>query len=576
MSLTSTPPQAPEISGGDPAPRECDAIVVGAGHNGLVAANYLINAELDTVVLERRPRIGGMTRSDYPIAAAPHHLINHCAVDPVFWPQSVPARELDLQRFGLEFVEVDPGFAYLDPSGASIAFWRDPAKTAADIKRFSRKDAAAYLELAALFDAICDVMLPMFASNPVRPDPRALLQAARGAIRHRGLLTEMGAFLVGSGQELIAERFEHPIVRSALNIASACLYPSSFPGSTIQLLILAFVHRFGCPRPLGGTQKLPDALAHRFRLHGGAVVTDARVSEITVVDGRATGVVLDDGREITARHAVLTGCDAHQALAELLPAGTLPPRLERRAAAIPANKLGWGQLKVDIACSGRLDLGRFERERTDGADLRAASHLIGTEEGTERAYRRAAAGLLPAVEDIAFYNAIPTAADPSQAPEGEDTLYLIAVTSPASPEDGWTGPVRAQVVTDAVSRARDFYGGLDTLEIGRSDFTNAEMAQEVGAASQAHVDWIINRMGPLRPARGFGGFSTPVAGLYLAGAGSHPGAAVTGTPGYLGAQTAIRDHRKQQEERPWRAPTRAHEISPREISPAPKAPLTTG
>src|SRR5581483_7513783 len=153
----------------------------------------------------------------------------HCAVDPVFWPQSVPARELELHQFGLNFVEVDPGFVYLHPTGESVAFWRDPVKTARDMARFHRADGAAYLELADLFEAICDVVLPMFATNPLRPDRRALTQAIRGAVRHRAKLTEVGAFLFASGQEAIAERFVHPVNRSALNIASACLYPSSFP-----------------------------------------------------------------------------------------------------------------------------------------------------------------------------------------------------------------------------------------------------------------------------------------------------------------------------------------------------------
>ncbi|MHB8693321.1 MAG: phytoene desaturase family protein, partial [Solirubrobacteraceae bacterium] len=183
-------------------------------------------------------------------------------------------------------------------------------------------------------------------------------------------------------------------------------------------------------------------------------------------------------------------------------------------------------------------------------------HLIGTEEGVERAYRRAAAGLLPARTDIGFYNTIPTGADATQAPEGQDTLYLIAVTSPATPEKGWTKAIRKRAVDEAISKASDFYEGLEDLELGRSTFTNAEMGAEVGATSQAHVDWILNRMGPLRPARGFAGFKTPVEGLYLAGAGSHPGAAVTGTPGYLGAREALRDIRKQQGVRPWR-PLRA-------------------
>jgi phytoene dehydrogenase-like protein len=212
--------------------------------------------------------------------------------------------------------------------------------------------------------------------------------------------------------------------------------------------------------------------------------------------------------------------------------------LERRAEAIPVNGLGWGQLKIDIACSGRLDLSRFVAG--DGVNVHAATHWIGTEDGTERAYRRAAAGLLPAADDIAFYNTIPTGADASQAPDGEDTLYMIAVTSPASPEGGWTPELRSKAIDDAVAKAASFYGGLEQLELGRSAFTNAEMADEVGAASQAHVDWVLNRLGPLRPARGFAGFSTPVDGLYLAGAGCHPGAAVTGTPGYLGAREALR------------------------------------
>jgi phytoene dehydrogenase-like protein len=270
------------------------------------------------------------------------------------------------------------------------------------------------------------------------------------------------------------------------------------------------------------------------------VLTDAQVAQIVTDGTRATGVALTNGSELPASKAILATCDPRQTLTELLPAGALADELQRRAAAIPVNELGWGQLKIDVACGGSLDLSRFERERSDNANLRAATHWIGTEQGIERAYRRAAAGLLPARDDIAFYNTIPTGADPTQAPDGQDTLYMIAVTSPAKPEQGWSDEIRSQAIDDALAKAGEFYGGLDTLELGRTAFTNDEMAAELGAASQAHVDWILNRLGPLRPARGLAGFRTPVPGLFLAGAGCHPGAAVTGTPGYLGAREAVR------------------------------------
>src|SRR5207247_9606427 len=135
----------------------------------------------------------------------------------------------------------------------------------------------------------------------------------------------------------------------------------------------------------------------------------------------------------------------------------------RRAAAIPANDLGYGQLKVDIACSGQADLSRFERERRDGANLRAASHLMGTFDGLERGYRAAAAGLLPRPEDIGFYNAIPNAADPSQTPPDQDAVYLINITTPAHPDSGWTHELREQAIKETLERAEVFYGGLAEL-----------------------------------------------------------------------------------------------------------------
>jgi phytoene dehydrogenase-like protein len=518
-----------------------DMIVVGAGHNGLVAANYLANEGLEVLVVEASDEIGGMTMTAPMIAQAPRHLINHCAVDPILWGAGPPARDLALEDHGLKWVKVDPAFVYLHPDGASIAFWRDPRKTADEIRRFSAADSEAYLEFARFLDAFYDLIFPIMGTNPTRPDLRTSAKVASKAVRHRKDVATLAQFMLSSGKEVIAERFEHPVVRSALHVACGATMPSTQPGSTLQFLLLAAVHRVPCLRPVGGTQAIPDALADRLKSRGGSIATGSGVTEIQVEAGRAVGVVLDDGREIHATRGVLTTCDPQQTLLHLLPAGTLSDRVQHRARAIPSNGSGWGQMKIDIAVSARIDLSRFHAHRRDDLDLRRPSHWIGTEEGIERSYAASAAGIMPAAEDLVFYNAVPSAADPSQAPAGQDTLYLLAVAVPFAPPEGWPalkGPASERVI----KAAGTFYEGLSGMEIGRQVHTHEDIRElmHVTGGCHPHVDQILSRSGPLRPALGLGGYRTPVKRLFLGGSGSHPGGSVTGLPGYNSARVAIR------------------------------------
>ncbi len=523
-----------------------DMIVVGAGHNGLVAANYLANEGLDVLVVEASDEIGGMTMTAPMIAEAPNHLINHCAVDPILWGAGPPARDLALEDHGLNWVKVDPAFVYLHPDGASIAFWRDPKKTAEEIRRFSEADARAYLEFAEFLDAFYDLIFPIMGTNPTRPDLRTASTVIREAVHHRKDVAPLAQFMLASGKEVIAERFEHPVVRSALHVACGATMPSSQPGSTLQFLLLAAVHRVPCLRPVGGTQSIPDALAARLLTRGGSIITGSGVAEIQVEGGRAVGVVLEDGREIGAGQGVLTSCDPQQTLLHLLPKGTLSERIEHRARAIPSNGSGWGQMKVDIAASARIDLSRFQAQRRDDLDLRLPSHWIGTEEGIERSYAASAAGTMPAAEDLVFYNAVPSAADPSQAPTGQDTLYLLAVAVPFAPPEGWAA-LKQSASERVIGQAATFYGGLSDMEIGRQVHTHEDIRElmHVTGGCHPHVDQVLSRSGPLRPALGLGGYQTPVKALFLGGSGSHPGGSVTGLPGYNSARVAIRSVAKE-------------------------------
>jgi phytoene dehydrogenase-like protein len=515
-----------------------DIVVIGAGHNGLVAANYLADAGRRVLVVEANDRIGGFTASCYAIPGAPDHLSHPYSFDPFFWDSFPPAKELRLDRYGLRRVRVDPGLVYLDPADASIAFWEDPRATAAEIERFCRADARAYLEFARLLRAFSDVALAYFVTNPVRLDVRPLTRTARQALRHRRRLRDIVTLATGSAAEAIAERFTHPVVRNALHAVAGSTIPNSADGSGAGFLWLANQHRHSHQHPIGGIQALPDALARRLREGGGTVEVNCRVSEILIRGGRAVGVRLADGREIAAGEAVVASCDPKTALGKLLPVGALSEPMARRVDAIAVRNGGYGQMKVDLAFAGRLSLDRYEKWRDDGVDLRRPMHVLATEEGIERAFARSAAGLLPDSDDFSMWNVIPTGADPSQAPAGQDNFYCYLAVAPCDVDL----MMRQQAGDAAVAKLARFYDGVEQLEIGRRVLSNGDFAELVGASGGniTHVDMVLSRGGPRRPARGLSGYRTPIRGLFLGGSGSHPSGGITGAPGYLAAREVLR------------------------------------
>jgi phytoene dehydrogenase-like protein len=225
----------------------------------------------------------------------------------------------------------------------------------------------------------------------------------------------------------------------------------------------------------------------------------------------------------------------------LLPAGTLSSTNEARVRAIPTSNLNYGQAKVDIALSGRLQLSRHQKWRRDDLDLRKPSHTIGTEASMERTFARAAAGQLAHDGEWSIWPVIPTAMDPSQAPDGQDTLYLYVAVAPHQPQGGWES-VKEDFGRSVAAQAAQYYDGIEELEIGRQVLTNDDFGDRVHATGGniTHVDMTLGRAGPLRPARGFGGYRTPVDGLFLTGAGTHPGGGITGGPGYAAARELLR------------------------------------
>jgi phytoene dehydrogenase-like protein len=519
-----------------------DVIVIGAGHNGLVAACYLARAGLDVLVVEAADAVGGCTTTATLIPEAPDHRINPCAVDMCLLRGSGVVADLELHRFGFQEREVDPSYVGLDAEGASLAIWRDPRRTAEEIRRFSHHDAKAYLEFARTLEAATDVMFPLLLSHPTRPAPRNLLAAAWGGARQPRRLSQLMRFFTASAPEVIEERFRHPMVQGALAVMTGVAGPPiTLDGTAANLLFFGFVHRLGVSRLLGGTQALPDALSACLAASGGHLRTSAAVEELLTSGEHVRGVRLHTGEELTAR-AVLASCDPHSTLTRLLPPDMLPEPLAARAARIPIDNLGAAYLKVDVALSGRLELPRHQAWRGDGLDLRRPAALVGTLEQMCDAFAQAAAGGL--ADPLPFAGVVPTAVDPSQAPAGQDTCYLWAGWAPRRPSEGWDA-LAAPAGKALLAHAGQYYEGIEAMELGRWVETPPDFVKRLRAPHAYHVDLSLFRNGPLRPAAGFAGYRTPVPGLFLTGGGTHPGPSVSGVPGRLAARTVMRTLRKQ-------------------------------
>jgi phytoene dehydrogenase-like protein len=285
-------------------------------------------------------------------------------------------------------------------------------------------------------------------------------------MRHPKGLGSLGRYFTASHAELIDEMFTHPLVKAPL-AALPCFVPISQDGTGWALMFFALHHRSGVARFVGGTGAITDALARCFAAAGGDVRLNAVVEQILLQGGRAGGVRLENGEEIHAR-AVITTNNVKTALTSLLPEGALPHRVAERARHIPTDSTHASSFKVDLALSGRLELSHHQENRKDGVDLRVPGLVYGTFEDHVNAWAACARGEVP--DPLAGVGIIPTAADPTQAPDGQDTYWFWTGIAPARPVVPWEDQADA-AAERAIAHAAQFIDGLTGLEIGRQVMT---------------------------------------------------------------------------------------------------------
>lgn len=515
-----------------------DVAIVGGGHNGLSAACYLALEGKKVVVIEALEKVGGMASSGYVIPNAPKHLVHTCALDLMsLRVHPMMPIELGLDKHGFSQVEMTPGYVYLHPDGNSLVFWRDPQKTAEEIRRYSTNDATAFLELMKVLDAFMDMAIPMMRVDPTKLNLGAKFEALRAVLRNKKLKPEIMALATGSVYQATLERFEHPITISAMCCLMGAAGPITGDGSGIFYILLGFLHRFGVGRVVGGMQQLTNAMASRLKELGGEIITSASVTEIVAKDGQARGVKLKDGRMIKARAVIAT---VHPKMAfELVTPGAIDRKLMTRVALAPANAHGASPLKVDMALSGQVSITLHEAMRHDGLSLRKCVLLIGTAEAVLENFASSARGEVPKLPYM--WITAPSAVDPSQAPTGQDVAYLYPVAMPVNPTEGWD-EIRDRVGQQVIEQANTYMQGLTTLEIGRRVEASPDLAKRLNVHNGCvvHIDTSSMRSGQNRPVQGAGGEFLPVVGFYLGGAGIHPGGGVNGLPGRIAANRVKR------------------------------------
>lgn len=528
-----------------------DAIVIGAGHNGLTAAAYLARGGLRVAVLEARPVVGGAAVTE---ELAPGVRVPSLAHTVGRLRPSV-ARELDLAGHGLALVAPEVRVFAPQPDGRAVTLSTDLGRTVEQLRSWSEEDATAYVEfdrrvrslsrfLAELGDeAPPEVKAPGFGDALVG---LRLGRAFRGLGRQDG--RTMLRVLAMAVADFVGESFDTEPLRATLawrGVRHTAMGPWS-AGTTSVLLGDAAGNDGGAAGETvyarGGPSALSDALASAARAAGAEIRTGARVAAVTTRDGVVTGVALESGEELRSA-AVVSGLDPKQLLTRLVDPVTLGPSLRWRAGNI---RTPGSVAKVNLVLDGlpELPAAAGDPRLLRGRILVGATSI----DDVERAFDPSKYGRLP--EAPVIEATIPSLVDPSLvagAPEGTHVLSAVVQWMPGRLDAGaWAGR-RDEVGDLAVRTLEGVAPGLSSRITARQVLTPADLEDEYGLSGghPLHAEPALDSFFLWRPLFGWARYRMPVQGLYLAGSGAHPGGGVTGAPGRNAAREVLADRRKR-------------------------------
>jgi phytoene dehydrogenase-like protein len=515
--------------------RVTDAVVIGSGPNGLVAANLLLDAGWSVTVFEAQPTVGGAVRSDSDVAPGFVH-----DTMSAFYPlaaASATIQGLHLEEHGLEWVHAPAVLGNPLPDGSWAMLYRDRNDTAAALDAMCPGDGDGWLALCQMWDKLGPGLIGALL-NPF-PPVRAGLRLAAGIPRAGG--TQALRVLLISVRRLGEEYFqgEAPRVLLAGNALHADLSPEGAGSGVFGLLLAMLGQTVGFPVPKGGAGELTQAMARRFESRGGTIATSSEVTSVIVRGGRAVGVRLADGSEESASRAVIADVTAPALYGGLVPLDDLPSRVRRGM-----SRFEWdpSTVKVDWALSSSVP---WEPAPPAGPGTVHIAHSV---DELSMFFAQLSANQVPS--DPLMLMGQMTASDPTRSPAGTESLWAYSHVPQRASGDAGNGGIRGKWDADDRERMADRMQRrverfaphfasriierrvLGPLELQARN-ANLHRGAINGGTANLYQELVF------RPLPGLGRAETPIKALYLGSASAHPGGGVHGAPGSNAARAAL-------------------------------------
>jgi phytoene dehydrogenase-like protein len=522
-----------------------DAIVVGAGHNGLTAGALLAKAGLATLVLERREVIGGACVTEEIAAGCRASTTSYIAS--MLRPEVI--RSLQLGRHGLRMVPCEPAVQVALEGGEVLANWTDPARTRAEIARYSARDARAFDDATAELRQLSARLQPMLTELP--PDTRAgrlrgAAELIRMGSRLRGLrgpdLEGLTRLVSSSLGDYIDARFISPQVK-ALLLANNLYGKHGGPYQPGTLIGLVFHMLTGGDHDeqgffghvIGGMGAISAAIAAAGRAHGMQIRTGSDVAAITVRGGRATGVTLVDGTELSGG-VVLSCADPKRTFLELVDESELPAEFRD---AVGAIKMDGPCAKVNLVLDAEPAV--LGMPAGAGPGQRALFTLPPSLAVADWCYDRSKRGEIAAADELFIDCVVASNVDDTLAPPGRHIMTCFVQYVPYRLAEGDWDQRAGELGDKVIKRIGEFAPNVPSAVVARQVLTPLDLERTYGLTEGNifHGDIRFDQLFHMRPVPGWARYASPVEGLYLCGAGAHPGGGVTGAPGYNAAHQVL-------------------------------------